>query len=409
MCGICGVASHWLSTGEIDGFKQLLVMSQLRGTDSTGVFGVLDPEYKAKRGKVFPYLYDKDTMNSSIFLSNLTADAQQKKLRDKLFSNRTCKVLVGHCRSATIGDVTPGNAHPFDTQNVIGVHNGTIRNFSNLKYVKDFKTDSEILYHNISELGIEETIKRIGYGGAYSLVYFDKQDGTLNFIRNIERPLYFAQSTGGDTMYWASEDWMLKGLASRRNTPFGKIFQLKPMELWSIGLTKTTNLFTEENLEHSEITLKTQQSWAPSSIHNRNDVEWNEGDTDIGEPQFEKPYKYILPVVAPVQRPLGLPDFVNHSTQGSNGNMGSALTNQTTPTPYKGFNNRLITTEEFQKALKHGCALCLETQNPDEPDIEYKVGWADPGLIICEDCRQANSVVDEWFVNNVVEKVINVG
>jgi len=175
----------------------MLVFDYVRGEDSTGVAGV------AKHGGAVavakevghPFnLFDTKRFDKLMFPSN--------------------RVLIGHNRYATQGAVNAKNAHPFDFDGLVGVHNGTLNNKSVLEDHKDFAVDSENLYHHIHLFGLEDAIKRIL--GAWALVWWDKDQDTLNFLRNKERPLYMCYSDDVKRIYWASEEWMLD-IALQRN------------------------------------------------------------------------------------------------------------------------------------------------------------------------------------------------
>jgi glucosamine 6-phosphate synthetase-like amidotransferase/phosphosugar isomerase protein len=118
MCGICAVVSSSLTLAETETFKDLLFVNQLRGFDSTGVFSVDKKTEVSKRR----WMSFKEAAEASYFLNSEDKHGVKKAL---LASGHAA--LVGHCRWATIGNVSAKNAHPFSFDNVIGVHNGTLR------------------------------------------------------------------------------------------------------------------------------------------------------------------------------------------------------------------------------------------------------------------------------------------
>jgi hypothetical protein len=135
------------------------------------------------------------------------------------------KVMIGHNRYATSGGVNKAGAHPFDFDTLVGAHNGTISARYRLDDDKDFKVDSQALYHNIEKNGVKETIRRLGgTGNAWSLVWWDKLDQTLNFLRNKERPLWMCRSKDGKVLFWASEAWMLMAALNKANMEHGDLF-----------------------------------------------------------------------------------------------------------------------------------------------------------------------------------------
>lgn len=118
--------------------------------------------------------YNEDDKIPGIFKSIQPAwnDANLKHLARKIKS----ECFLGHIRASTIGDVNQSNCHPFSLNEFSFVHNGTIRQFKNIK--RDLlnqlsselflningSTDSEHLfylimhYHKIEKLSLEEAI-----------------------------------------------------------------------------------------------------------------------------------------------------------------------------------------------------------------------------------------------------------
>ena len=67
--------------------------------------------------------------------------------------------------------------------NLIGMHNGTITSYMDKE--KEFGTDSECIYYHLNQESLEDTLNRIqGYSDAYCLIWTDRRDNTLNFVRN---------------------------------------------------------------------------------------------------------------------------------------------------------------------------------------------------------------------------------
>lgn len=192
MCGIIGCAGK-IGAKEKKAFGDLLSICQVRGRDSTGVFSV------SAAGTVIKMTKDIGTPERLM----------DRKSYDNVLEYNP-SVLVGHCRHKTAGQVNVENAHPFEFPNVIGVHNGTLHySWNREETAKDFDVDSEWLYSLINEQGVEESLNSISKDGAWALVYYDKQERRLNFIRNSKRPLYFCWTKDKDVMFWASESWML--------------------------------------------------------------------------------------------------------------------------------------------------------------------------------------------------------
>jgi len=206
MCGIVGVAGK-IFADEDKIFKDLLYMDELRGKDSTGVVAVA-----AYSGAMS---YHKRAIGAQDFLDSKKGSALITQ------SNR---VLIGHNRWKTKGAVNHQNAHPFHHGHIIGVHNGTLKDQSLLPDSKEFDVDSDNIFYSISTLGVEETHRKLH--GAFALVWWNSEDKTLNFLRNSERTLYIARKRNQETIYWASEKFMLMAAMDRRDVIWEDIYAL---------------------------------------------------------------------------------------------------------------------------------------------------------------------------------------
>lgn len=233
MCGIAGAYADNLSEYETTIVEHMIMTSGIRGMDSTGVFGVY-----SEKGKLH-YNYHKDNECPHDFIAY---GMQKGVFRHK---KGIQKVAVGHNRAATVGKPTKKNSHPFSAPNVIGVHNGTI-SASLLKHSSLYETDSEALYHEISDIGLDAMIKKLGRNGncAYALVMLDKKTSTLRIVRNEERPLSFAWRLG--TLYFASEnlhlEWCLNrysGVNPRMAAVDYKAEEFKPFHVYEINIHKS--------------------------------------------------------------------------------------------------------------------------------------------------------------------------
>lgn len=194
MCGLVGIFGD-IKFAEEKAFKTLLTLDLLRGKHSTGVAGMSHSGFKvAKAG-----------LNAVDFMD-------LKEFAEVMKPVNRC--LMGHNRYATIGAINDQNAHPFEFSNIIGAHNGSLKGgWRKFHKGNESNVDSEALYSELNENGVEALWGKLQ--GAAALTWINKQDKTINFLRNSERELFYVTANQGKTLLWASEDWMLYVAAGR--------------------------------------------------------------------------------------------------------------------------------------------------------------------------------------------------
>lgn len=205
MCGIVGVAGHVFNKEE-KVFKELLVADSLRGTDSTGIAVIpRNGEVKVAKQLGNPFeLLEHYTYNRAMSGSH--------------------RAIIGHNRWGTVGKVSKSNAHPFDMDTVVGVHNGTLTTKWKFEDGNQFDTDSEAMYNHLDKKGLKNLMQNMG--GAWTMVWWDKLENSMNFLRNKERPLWMAFTEDGKTMFWASERGMLEWVLNRNDVKYKEPYQL---------------------------------------------------------------------------------------------------------------------------------------------------------------------------------------
>lgn len=377
MCGICGIISGTLSHSEETAFENLLYVSQLRGADSTGVFAVAPPREKQR------LIAFKEPFEASTFLQ--TGDKHNIKDKILKFGHRA---MIGHCRAATIGKIKTANAHPFSFPNVIGVHNGTIR--KKFKFTGMYETDSEALIRNLNDSPVQDVVDEIeGFDTAYALVWYHKQDDKLHFLRNEKRPLWFGYDSGGTVLLVASEKEMIEFAARRNNITLkdDNPWQLKANTLFTLNLGVE---FGSDILKNPEITeVKPKKVYggyyyvpfrggAWSGLEDLSDEDWA-NYAEYGTPTGDEPKKSKqdedLPAVdeTPEDKPKSSKLF------------------------FHGFKGVQIAAHLWRQYCKHGCQMCGEIIDPDEPGIDTKIGWANIDQLICETC-----IDDPWVKRYMV-------
>jgi predicted glutamine amidotransferase len=201
MCGLVGIGGRLAYKDEAI-IKKLLWFDYLRGNDSTGMAAIAENgDASIAKAVGGPWnLFDS-------------------KRFETILQGAKSKVFLGHNRASTRGKTTEYNAHPFQYGHIIGAHNGTLTQDSwNLlegALEEKFNVDSQALIAAIAKFGIEEAMSLCTTGrdpstGAWSLTWYDQNEGSLNFLRNKHRPMWYSYSKDFQRIIWASEYWMIE-------------------------------------------------------------------------------------------------------------------------------------------------------------------------------------------------------
>lgn len=214
-------------TGNTDkALKQLLIVDSLRGLDSTGIAAVNrhngDVAVVKQVGHPFE-LFEMKSFDKALQRQNM--------------------VIIGHNRFSTVGNSTRANAHPFDFPGLVGAHNGTLNNKFAFEEGHSFNVDSQALYNHIDKHGIKAAIKIAK--GAWALVWWDKIEKRINFLRNDERSLYLCESKDGKQIFWASEGWMLSAVLGRNEIQHTTPWLLEANQHYWVELNEKAEFVTE--------------------------------------------------------------------------------------------------------------------------------------------------------------------
>lgn len=217
MCGLVGTAGNLAAKDEAT-MKRLLLMDFFRGQESTGIAAL--------------------RMNGDVKLAKLASHPldlfEMPKFKEAL-NGAQSSVFLGHNRAATRGAVNTYNAHPFECGHIVGAHNGTLK-FSNYRQLEDklgemFAVDSQAIFAAIEQFGAEETVKMLEEGkdyqeGAWALTWINKNEGTINFLRNKHRPLWYAFTDDHSQIFWASE-WQMIDASVKMSTTGYELYREK--------------------------------------------------------------------------------------------------------------------------------------------------------------------------------------
>ena len=228
MCGQVGIAGPGINSFDLDIVREMLIVATLRGTDSTGILQGKSTNWFDKQE--VDYVIEKAASDASYFKwFHLHSKDGNKRILNSVQDN----FIACHVRAATKGRVTDENAHPFEFDRLIGMHNGTLRD---QKYHHETKTDSEMMIKDMDVRGIVPVLRELDPASAYAMILFDKEKGTLSFVRNDQRTLFFGVHATRHVIYWASEEWMIREICRRNTEKLLKddIYYFEPHKLYTI-------------------------------------------------------------------------------------------------------------------------------------------------------------------------------
>ena len=418
MCGLVGVAGA-ITYACDKAYKDLLIIDSLRGSHSTGSLFV----HATKGTSVVKVGGDPfEIMNNKLFERGV---------------GKLNNVMMGHNRYATKGAVNKTNAHPFEFDNIIGAHNGTLTTQYKLDDYTDFDVDSENLYYHMDKHGVEETTDKLG--GAYALTWYNKAEGTLNFLRNTQRPLHYTFTKDGKTVFWASEEWMLEGILERNGIVHGAIQEFKEFVHYKMPIQFGTSTVVDEL---GDFITKEVPKYVPPSAKNTRNLALVNKDEVI----FDKVKKflgkevtfYVLGIAggrssspyisARLSSDITVPlriyakqysdlwyelleyagSFLGTIKKVTNKEGAYGLVDLRTITEietvaidddsevkdepiyrFAGYRGSILTSTEWKNATRNGCAWC------SNPPLEHEQGelvWLSDNEFVCADCAQEDEV-----------------
>lgn len=213
MCGIFGVIGQGIIKEDITIFKELMLVNSIRGPDSTGFVS-------GRSGKTFNNKHSEVTVVKKAsdplwFLQNMAKEELDA------FENTFHDFKLGHDRWATTGEVSIEAAHPFNRPNIIGTHNGT---FYSLGKHEGYHSDSDAFFAKVDELGMRATIQTMRVTDKYALVWYDKNEERVKFLRNSHKMFWFCYHPNRNVLYYSSELGCLRWIMERH--------AIKPEDYW---------------------------------------------------------------------------------------------------------------------------------------------------------------------------------
>lgn len=199
-----------ISYKDLSALNTLGFVSELRGRHGTGVI----------QGKMYKSYLELEVDKTNLdFASHIDYNDEIKFRSPKnreFFNSVMDNVYLCHVRHATVGNVSPDNSHPFQFDNVIGMHNGTLVTKEFLPFGgNEDLTDSAIFYSKVNEEGYKSVIERLSDKDAFAFVFVDIQGSKIRIVRNNKRPLFWSVDKKRKVLWYASEASFLNFIAER--------------------------------------------------------------------------------------------------------------------------------------------------------------------------------------------------
>jgi hypothetical protein len=235
LCGLVGIYGD-IGRNEKIAMHWLLHFDVVRGEHSTGVCAVHED-----KGVYTTAVYKELGRPEEMY------DAYEEVFKDDIYQPLNPIALIGHNRYATQGGITKETAHPFEFENLIGAHNGTIWPYSlrPLNGHGKWEIDSQIIYQHISDTGSVQDVWDKA-DGAMALTWWDKTDNVLKIARNKERPLYWTTSKDQRTVFWASQPWMLEAALNKAHIKHEKVQSFPTDTVFTISLNNKREVCAEK-------------------------------------------------------------------------------------------------------------------------------------------------------------------
>jgi len=182
--------------------------------------------------------------------------------------------FIGHVRNSTVGSISVSNAHPFNIDNIVGMHNGTLTNLDRFCKILDIEKDSNVtdsfhIFKALSKYQSPEILKYLT--GAAAIIFTDTSDENKPlyvYKLNDERALFYGMTTEG--MYISSEEDGLNFIGAKEITEFNIGMCYKIID----GVIISTKTLISENIPIIETNFNLLPVYVKTSVISTYKGEW---------------------------------------------------------------------------------------------------------------------------------------
>jgi asparagine synthetase B (glutamine-hydrolysing) len=249
MCGIVGATLPTNKKVSREDINLMYLMAEERGGHACGY---------TDRKKIY-----KEPLKSPEFLPKITIDDTNE--------------FIGHTRYKTFGENNRDNAHPFNFENVLGVHNGSIYNWQDLrtKYAQNHDVDSQLTYWMINELGLKETLPQLR--GWMAFAFWDKKNNNVLNLYRLGKPLWIGKKDDG--YYFGSLEDYVKAIGCT---------ETQEIEEHVIYKFKDGNLIETQKLSEEFRPVFQDKAYVPPTYNKPTNANLSKKTEDKAEPKIGK-------------------------------------------------------------------------------------------------------------------------
>lgn len=214
MCGLTGIVigkKYNRKERNIvkDLFTNILIEHEERGKEATGVTAIW-PDSK--------YIIQKSPVPASEFVKSKEYNEFIKKLDSKV------SIILGHTRKPTKGTHwNMDNNHPIKIGDIVGVHNGTIKNddhlFNSEGLERHAEVDSEIIFSILNEVNFNDNPEKLTRSiqgatrkltGSFTTLSVNIKRPTKILLLKYNQPMSYHYSKSLETIFFTSKYLFLR-------------------------------------------------------------------------------------------------------------------------------------------------------------------------------------------------------